>query len=76
MEPAPAVWAALHRADFGGAWYVRALLAREGCGARAAGIGSPSTVSSAAASFRSASARGGRSRSAWSVVSGCPPGGA
>src|SRR5947209_12839383 len=24
--PAPAVWAALHRADFAGAWYVRALL--------------------------------------------------
>src|SRR5207253_136706 len=28
--PAPAVWAALHRADFGGAWYVRALLALRG----------------------------------------------
>src|SRR6267143_4762053 len=28
--PAPAVWAALHRADFAGAWYVRALLALRG----------------------------------------------
>src|SRR5437762_12492080 len=28
--PAPAVWAALHRADFGGAWYVRALLVLRG----------------------------------------------
>ena len=28
--PAPAVWAALHRADFGGAWYVRALLMLRG----------------------------------------------
>ena len=27
---APAVWAALHRADFGGAWYVRALLMLRG----------------------------------------------
>jgi len=28
--PAPAVWAALHRADFAGAWYVRALLMLRG----------------------------------------------
>src|SRR2546426_8306691 len=28
--PAPAVWAALHRADFAGAWYVRVLLALRG----------------------------------------------
>jgi hypothetical protein len=28
--PAPTVWTVLHRADFGGAWYVRALLALRG----------------------------------------------
>lgn len=30
--PAPAVWEALHRADFAGAWYVRALLMLRGLG--------------------------------------------
>src|SRR5882724_7263396 len=30
--PASAVWAALHRADFAGAWYVRALLMLSGLG--------------------------------------------
>jgi hypothetical protein len=30
QAPAPDVWAALHRADFGSAWYVRALLVLRG----------------------------------------------
>lgn len=36
--PTTAVWAALHRADFAGAWYVRALLIVRACAGLRRGI--------------------------------------